>query len=212
MGKFPSNLWRPGDRFVDSVRLYVPETVYAPETGWLTIGLYAPGAFRLAAKDKDNAPLGDAIELGAVELLPNDGDLANNLDQNFGNELRLIGYQYDRRLARPGEVLELSLYWQSLGDLDKDFIVEVRLQAEDGSEWGWTEGPPASGELPGDFRPDEQIIEGLHGITIDRGAQPGRYSAIISLRDVETGQQLSIIAEDGHWIGTQLKLAQILIE
>ena len=212
LGKFPSNLWRPGDRFVDSIRLYLPETVYAPATGRLSIGLYAPGAYRLAASDKENRPLGDAVEIGTVELLPNDGDLPNNQDQNYGDEMRLAGYQYDRRLAGPGEVIEVSLYWQSLGDLDKDYIVEVRLHDEDGGEWGWADGRPAGGELPTDTWKSEQIVEDVHGITIDRNIPPGRYSMIISVRDVETEQRLNIIAEDGHWIGTHLKLGQIWIE
>ncbi|MBK9051287.1 MAG: hypothetical protein IPL78_10320 [Chloroflexi bacterium] len=30
LGNFPSSEWRPGDRFVDSIRIYLPETAYAP--------------------------------------------------------------------------------------------------------------------------------------------------------------------------------------
>ena len=126
--------------------------------------------------------------------------------------MRLAGYQYDRRLAGPGEVIEVSLFWQSLGDLYKDYIVEVRLQAEDGSEWGWADSRPDGGELPTDSWLNEQFVEDLHGLTIDRNTPPGRYNTIVSIRDVETGQRLSIIADDGHWIGTHLKLAQIWIE
>jgi hypothetical protein len=126
--------------------------------------------------------------------------------------MRLAGYQYDRRLARPGEVIEVSLFWQSLADLDKDYIVEVRLHAEDDSEWGWADGRPAGGKLPTNTWKSEQIIEDVHGITIDRSIPSGRYSTIISVRDGETDQRLNIIAEDGHWIGTHLKLGQIWIE
>ncbi len=212
LGNFPSSLWRPGDRFLDSIRLYVPETVYAPEMGQLSIGLYASGAYRLAASDKENRPLGDAVQLGVVDLRPNDGDFPNNQDQNFGDEMRLVGYQYDRRSAKPGEVIEVSLFWHSLRDLDKDYIVEVRLQAEDGGEWGWADGRPSGGMLPTETWHSQQIVEDLHGLTIDRGTPPGRYNVIISVRDVVTDQRLSIIAEDGHWIDTHLKLAQIWIE
>ncbi|HUS94530.1 MAG TPA: phospholipid carrier-dependent glycosyltransferase [Patescibacteria group bacterium] len=212
LGNFPSSLWRPGDRFVDSIRLYLPETVYTPATGRLNIGLYAPDAYRLTASDKENRPLGDAVQLGVVELRPSDGDFPNNQDQNFGDEMRLVGYQYDRRSAKPGEVIEVSLFWRSLRDLDKDYIVEVRLQAEDGGEWGWADGRPAGGMLPTETWNSEQIVEDLHGLTIDRGTPTGRYNVIISVRDVVTDQRLSIIAEDGHWIDTHLKLAQIWIE
>ena len=39
LGNFPSSQWRPGDRFVERLSLYVPETAYVPADAELRVGL-----------------------------------------------------------------------------------------------------------------------------------------------------------------------------
>ena len=65
LGRFPSSQWQPGDRFVESIQVHLPETAPAPEHLAVRVGFYAPGSFRLAVFAADDALLGDSLLLGA---------------------------------------------------------------------------------------------------------------------------------------------------
>ena len=71
LGNFPSSQWRPGDRFVERLSLYVPETAYVPADAELRVGLYAPDGYRLGVTDLSiGEGLGDSFALGPVTLQP----------------------------------------------------------------------------------------------------------------------------------------------
>ena len=85
LGNFPSSQWQPGDRFVEEIRLYLPETTYTPADALLSVGLYAPGAYRLAVTNETGQSLGDAFELAPIKLMHAGGQYPNPQDQNFNN-------------------------------------------------------------------------------------------------------------------------------
>jgi len=212
LGNFASSLWRPGDRFVETIRLYIPETAYTPEKAEISVGLYEPGAYRLATWGSKDQSLGDSVSLGNVSLLPRGTQYPNLQSQRFENEITLVGYQYDRRLARSGEVLIITLFWDTPNDLIERNTVEVRLRSEDGQEWGMADADLENRKSDGFLEPDEDIIEDVHYLAIGQNAPPGRYSVVIAIRDQGSKQHLNMLAEDGHWIDTHLKLAQLIIE
>src|SRR5690606_25620898 len=131
-GTFPTRFWRPGDRFVDSIRLYLPETAYTPETATLSVGLAGPD-YRLGITGPQGEGWGDALPLATLELLPAthlyDGaeEIPNPLDQNYENQLRLMGYAYDTRQLAPGEPLAVTLYWRALPDVREAYRVQLQL-------------------------------------------------------------------------------------
>jgi hypothetical protein len=117
LGKFPTSQWRAGDRFVDTVYLWLPDTAY-PDEATVSVGLYAPDGYRLGVADEAGQAVGDTAVLQNITILPRPGDPPNppTLDRSFGNQLRLVGYEYegDRRTAVAGETLPLTLYWELL--------------------------------------------------------------------------------------------------
>jgi hypothetical protein len=209
LGNFPSEQWQPGNRFIESIRLYIPETAYTPETATVSIGLYAPNAYRLAIYDTNGELLGDAIELTEIEIAPKAGDFPNSLDLNYNGELKLIGYEYDRRELKPGEQLAITLYWQALKEISSDYTVQVRLVDEGSKIWAKADRTPVEGDLPTYYWQSGQIITDTHVLRIEPDTPPGRYHIDISLIDKDKGFRPSIIADDGHLIDTHLKLAQI---
>jgi 4-amino-4-deoxy-L-arabinose transferase-like glycosyltransferase len=46
---------------------------------------------------------------------------------NFGGQMRLLGYDLAQTQVRPGGQLELTLYWQTLASMDRDWSVFVHL-------------------------------------------------------------------------------------
>ncbi|MCA9981775.1 MAG: phospholipid carrier-dependent glycosyltransferase, partial [Anaerolineales bacterium] len=117
LGKFPTSEWRPGDRFVDTVYLWLPATAY-PDTAVVSVGLYAPSGYRLAVTDAAGELVGDTAVLGNITIEPRLGKFPNPLSsaQSFEQRVRLVGYEYaeDNRTAVGGETLTLTLYWEIL--------------------------------------------------------------------------------------------------
>ena len=211
LGNLPSSQWEQGQRFVDTIRVYIPETAYSPDSVGLSIGLYDPEAYRLAISDEDGSPLGDSISLGKVSILPRAGDYPNVQNQNFGDEIRLIGYEYDQREVNPGEPIRVDLYWEGLAEVMGDYIVQVRLLDETGRSWADADDRPGQGSYPTDLWEVGQIVSDTHLLTTAADSPEGTYVIDIALYNTITGQRQNIVANDGHWIDSHLALAPVRI-
>jgi len=211
LGNFPTSHWRPGDRFVERIRLYLPETAYAPSEASLSMGLYEPGAYRLAVFDKDGQALGDSLELTSINLLANGNEFPNPLEQNFNDEMDLVGYEYGSRETTPGGSLEIRLFWQPSADLNSDYIVQLELRDEEGIAYSSldTHSPAVLSSTSG--RGEAEVIEGRYLLSIDPSTPAGSYPVFLSLVNAETGWRPSILAEDGHLINTHLRLAEVRV-
>ncbi|MFN2189493.1 MAG: hypothetical protein ACK2T3_12080, partial [Candidatus Promineifilaceae bacterium] len=211
LGNFPSSLWKAGDRFKDSIRLFLPETTYAPANAKLSIGLYDPTAYRLAVADAAGKSLGDSFQLAKISIAPSEGEYPNHQQQNFSDQLQLVGYEYSRLEAGPGDEIGVDLYWEALTDISDDYIVQVRLLDGDGRIWADAdhrpveEGAPTSSWMRGD------IIHDLHVLELPSDTPEGSYIVDIALLNSATGERQNIIAYDGHWIDSHLALAPIKI-
>jgi hypothetical protein len=211
LGNFPTSQWRPGDRFVERIRLYLPETAYAPSEASLSIGLYEQGAYRLAVFDEEGQALGDSLKLTSLTLLANDNEFPNRLEQNFNNEMRLIGYEYGSRETTPGGSFEIRLFWQPLPDLNRDYIVQLELNGGDGTTYSTIEASSPAVLSSNLSRDEAQVIESRYLLSIDPTTPAGSYPVFLSLVDDETGWRPSIVAEDGHLINTHLRLAEVRV-
>jgi hypothetical protein len=212
LGNFPSSQWRTGDRFVEEIRLYTPETAYVPSEVRLNIGLYDPGAYRLAVTDNNGLYLGDAFELTRINLTSKDGEYPNSQDQNFNNEIKLIGYEYNRQVINENQDVEVTLYWQALDDIKTDYIVQVHLLSEDGKIVSSTKSRPINGDSPTNTWHDGDLIADTHKLFVKPGTSTGSYLIDIALLEAASNRPQNIVADDGHWINNHLTLAPIRID
>ncbi|WP_420628364.1 ArnT family glycosyltransferase [Candidatus Leptofilum sp.] len=222
LGNFPSSQWQPGDRFVDSIRLHASETMYAPATAVLSIGLYAPGenSYRLGIAAEDGSFLGDALPLADITIAELDNwredgqSFPNLLNQNFFNDVRLIGYEYGQRVLAPGDSIEVTLYWEALRDAPPDYLVEVALCqlpcADWMPKWQTITSPPKM--APTSSWQLGQIVADAHMLTLDPTLPPGSYSIHVTLIDATTKAPQNIVAEDGHYIDDRLLLSEIRVQ
>jgi hypothetical protein len=165
--------------------------------------------YRLAISGPGGEPLGDALPLGAVELLPathlfpGAAELPNPLDQNFENRLRLVGYAYGQRLLAPGDPLPVTLYWQPLEPRWR-LHVQLALLDEAGAVRAVTTDRLDISAA--------QRQESAHTAAADAALEPGTYRVRLTLLDIVSGDRHNIVAEDGHLLDDELFLAPVRVQ
>jgi len=205
----PTTHWKPGAVYADPHRLYLGETVYAPDTADLQVGLSRPDGSRFKAYAADGEVADDAVKLVSVKLVPRAGDVPNPARINFGNQLALTGYDLNTRIIRPGDTLSVTLYWQPLVALQKDYSVFTHLADGNGRVIAANDGMPyvqpkrTSRWLPG------QVVKEERSLKVSPDSPAGLYEVALG---VFSDERLPIVALDGHPLGEELELVQVRLE
>lgn len=122
----------------------------------------------------------DASEIppeAAGALLPAAPSLAEPLDVDFGDSVRLLAVDVSQETARAGDALELELTWEARGRLDDGWRVFVHFEA------------PGGGRFLGDHEPARplswwragQYIRYRHTVRVPANAKPGDYVVWLGL-------------------------------
>jgi 4-amino-4-deoxy-L-arabinose transferase-like glycosyltransferase len=208
LGRYPSTAWEPGVVFADTYRVHVPKTAYAPDVGYIQVGLYAvapPQNPRLVTLDGR-----DAVRLEAVETLPLAGEFPNPLEANFGGKAALMGYELDRRVARPGETIHLTLYWRALAPFEHNYSIFAHVLGEDDQRWAWSSSYPVQGQAPTRSWQPGQVIEDAYELTIGETTPSGFYDIEVGMSAKDVGR-LPVVAEDGHHLGKHVLLCKVRV-
>jgi hypothetical protein len=131
-------------------------------------------------------------------------------DANFGNVIRLIGYDLDTRRAYPGGRVPVTLYWQTLTPIQASYQVFVHLEGSRGLV-AQADGVPVCWSYPTDLWRPGQIIADQHAITIPNNTLPGNYALEIGLYHPDTLQRLDLLDAAANPAGTSLLLAAVRI-
>ena len=134
---------------------------------------------------------------------------AVTLKARFGDHIRLLGYSLQPSSAAPGDIVQLTLFWQTDAALAERYKVFVHLYAG-------LDAPPVAqqdGEPQGDLAPTINWTAGAtvadnHGLLVPPDLPPGDYTLMIGLYDLFTGDRLPVIVSD-ITNGDRLRLATL---
>jgi hypothetical protein len=191
-GLFPTSQWPAGPILADRYVLQLPNTAYAPARATFAAGLYnAIGGERLST-DRGQ----DRVQFGQLEIRPKaNGPLPNPQRLLFEENILLAGYTLDRRQARPGETVVLTLYWHSKARPGANYKVFVHLTNAQDIRAGQHDSDPQNGAAPTGQWSAGQTISDAHRLTINPEAQPGAYRFIVGLYQAETGRRLRLVGD-----------------
>ena len=102
-------------------------------------------------------------------------------DFGSGSEVRLLGYDLDRQIARPGDTLYLHLYWQSLGEMDHDYKVFTQIVDGQGQIVAQQDKIAGAESYPTSHWPPGTIVRDRFMLTVRSDAPPGQYALIAGL-------------------------------
>ncbi|MEA3345202.1 MAG: hypothetical protein U9Q78_02985, partial [Chloroflexota bacterium] len=135
-------------------------------------------------------------------------EIENPLRFQLGECFALRGYELTPRELRPGEELHLTLYWQALQKVDRDYTVFVHLLQSPhpldigGSEgggrmWDQADAQPLGGDYPTSFWGSGELIRDEYLLSLPSQAPPGAYDIEVGMYLLSSGERLPVRDAEG---------------
>jgi len=146
----------------------------------------------------------------AVPKTPQSGEMQNTLDLSMGESIRLRGYTLSPAEVRPGDILQLTLYWEALSPIQRRFKVFTHLLDGRGYLVGQRDGEPGGGaQLTTIWSVGQQITDN-YGIPVLPGTPPGEYRLEIGMYGLDDGQRLPV-SDNGREVGDHVLLQSLQV-
>jgi hypothetical protein len=126
-------------------------------------------------------------------------------EANFSRQIKLLGYTLEAEEIKPGDSVQLTLYWQALANMETSYTVFTHLIEQDERIMGQKDNPPVSGLYPTtEWTPGEEIVD-RYEIATGPEVPPGEYSIEIGLYELDSGERLPVLdvmglPQDSHVI------------
>ena len=140
------------------------------------------------------------------------------LHLNLDGQIELLGYDLGAGQVRPGDTLELTLYWHALTELEEDYTVFTHLLGESynlasGSFlWGQKDSMPLNGTYPTSRWLENEVVVDRYAIAVQPDAPPGLYRMTVGMYLLETGQRLPVFGGQGQRMPEDRALLEEAIE
>jgi len=120
-----------------------------------------------------------------IEAIP------HRLDVEFGDMAHLLGYDLASDTVQPGEVLEVTLYWEAIGTVGQDYAVFVHLLDEHDLTMAQKDTHPGLGRFPTSrWRVGDAIADTYRLPVPETAYAPSAGPLEVGLYLPETGQRL----------------------
>jgi hypothetical protein len=104
----------------------------------------------------------------------------------------------------------VTLFWETPHPLTERYKVTAQLLDGTGRLVAQHDSEPGAGFAPTDaWVPGVQVID-RHGIALPAGLPAGRYTLVVALYHVATGERLDVLL-DGEAVGDHVSLAEVEI-
>ncbi len=102
----------------------------------------------------------------------------------FGEAITLQGYTLNETELQPGDILQVTLFWQTAVSLDQRYKVFLHLIGPHGELLAQRDSEPGGGlNLTTIWSPGETVIDN-HGLLLPTELPPGSYTLLLGLYDV----------------------------
>ncbi len=150
------------------------------------------------------------------------------LEAELGQGIALLGFDIAAQDERgeyisqslplqvsPGQTIRLSLYWQSVAEMDTDYTVFTHLLDDEGRIVGQHDGLPGNGfrlteiwqpaifKLTSRWQPG-QVVRDVHYLSLSPDCKPSRGTLEVGMYNLWTDQRLSTANGEDHLILTQV--------
>jgi hypothetical protein len=205
---FPSSQWTPGQWLADPQAILIPPKML-------------PGdyTFRISLVTSDGRTLPvtaggaskDYLDVGHIRISERPrqfraGPISHPLKVEFGDKVRLLGY--DLRVNKPTSQQEvaLTLYWQAMREMDEYYTVFTHVVSADGTLVGQKDSWPRGGDYPTNLWKRGEVVKDEYLIPLAVDAGPGAYRVELGLYIRASGERLAAVAN-----GARLKDDMVVV-
>ncbi|MCP4418148.1 MAG: hypothetical protein GY805_16110, partial [Chloroflexi bacterium] len=116
---------------------------------------------------------------------------------SFGEIISLNGYSLGETVRQPGDIVEVTLFWETAVSLDQRYKIFLHLLNSDGNIVSQRDSEPGGGlALTTTWQPGEIVIDN-HGILVPSDLPSGQYQLQLGLYEVaNVDNRLPIILPD----------------
>lgn len=123
-------------------------------------------------------------------------EMETALDLPFGTAVTLQGYTLNPKQLQPGDILQLTLFWQTAVELPQRYKIFLHLVGPDGTVVAQRDSEPGGGLNLTTIWPVNQTIVDNHGLLLPQTLAPGSYTLLLGLYDMaDPSQRLPIDSE-----------------
>lgn len=205
-GLYPTSHWRSTEVVIPDRRSItlpadVPSGRYRLELGMYLLST----GDRLQVWDESGSPTGEKIILDYIEVGEGYDDHltpTTPLQVNLGDEAMLSGYDLVPAAVDSGGSMVLTLYWQALGKIERDYTVFVHLVAEDGEIISQHDGQPEGGFYPTSYWYEGEVVRDEHVLSVPGETRAGEYELRVGMYLSEDMARLPALGggADGDWV------------
>jgi len=107
---------------------------------------------------------------------------------NFSGGVRLLGYSLGGESYRPGDTLDLTVFWKALADLREDYSYSLKLEDDSGTAWAAIDDQPAGSGYSTSLWTKGQLFRDLSRLTVPASTPSGQYRLVLTLYDPIDGR------------------------
>jgi len=194
-GNFPTSLWEKGDTFRETYRVPIAQDVPTPSLAYFKVSFLPSKSSgdTLLPLNANNHPTGTAFGQLIVRAYQ-EPQVKDRTYYELAEKIGLVGYRIDS--GTDGEV-RITLFWQALTDVERDYTVFIHLVDNDGDLVGQRDSQPNNGLSPTSIWKTGEVIEDEHVISLSPATRGGRYSVRVGLYDLRTMKRLPAFDADG---------------
>jgi hypothetical protein len=148
------------------------------------------------------------VRLATYGVAPQPEEPAVPLDARFGEHIRLRGYALVGDSFAPGDILPATLFWETQAPIPEPYKVTVQLLDGAGQLVAQHDTEPGDGLTPTTIWEPGQVLADRHGVPLPADLAPGRYTLVVGLYHVATGERLPVTLS-GASLGDRLILEQV---
>ncbi len=117
---------------------------------------------------------------------------------NLGQVLAFLAHDVRPRRLPAGETLHVTLFWQALGDMDRDYSAFIHVVGDDDRIWAQQDAMLQHGDYPTSSWNIGQTVKGEYELQLAQGTPPGEYTVKAGVYYWETGERLPVWDESGQ--------------
>jgi len=136
--------------------------------------------------------------------------IPNHKAVTFDDQIKLLGYDISREAVRPGESLDVTLYWQALAPMERNYSVFVHLLDENDLVLASQDTFPGQGTYPTRLWRVGDAIADVYTIVVPPTAfTPSLAQLEVGLYEFDSGKRLAAYGPQGEPLGDNVRFHRI---